>query len=158
MKFQRFWSKVKIQRGCWVWKATMDRHDYGKLLVGSRKDGTRRIRRAHRISYEIVRGEIPEGLQVLHKCDNPPCVRPSHLVLGTHKDNMSDMYAKNRRDHKKIGRPGELHHNCKITSEIALEIRRLCADGKSQQEVGELFGLSQTHVGRIVRGERWTHV
>ena len=83
--------------GCWIWIAALSNKGYGKIGRGMRQDGHEP---AHRISWELNYGPIPEGLHVLHKCDNPPCVNPNHLFLGTHGDNMRDSVTKGRADSK----------------------------------------------------------
>jgi hypothetical protein len=92
---ERFWEKVDRQaEGCWNWKAAKQHNGYGYLHAGGGK--TRKPARAHRVSWELHNGPIPEGLWVLHKCDNPSCVRPDHLFLGDRVDNMNDAAAKGR--------------------------------------------------------------
>lgn len=86
----RFWSNVRRSDGCWEWTGSKRGNGYGCLAVGGRQVG------AHRVAWETQNGPIPEGLFVLHKCDNPPCVRPDHLFLGTAKDNAMDMARKGR--------------------------------------------------------------
>jgi hypothetical protein len=88
----RFWSKVAIKGAdeCWEWKASRYPGGYGKFSI---KD---RYQQAHRLAWRLSNGEIPSGQNILHKCDNPPCVNPNHLFLGTQTDNMHDMMAKNR--------------------------------------------------------------
>ena len=87
----RFWPKVGKQMNCWLWLARQHSRGYG-LIRGT--NGEARL--AHRVAWELERGPIPKGVFVLHKCDNPPCVRPSHLFLGTQADNMHDMVSKRR--------------------------------------------------------------
>ena len=91
---ERFWTKVEKSDGCWIWKGSRHHNGYGYLHRGGHTD--RHPARAHRFSWEIHNGPIPVGLWVLHRCDNPPCVRPDHLFLGTRKDNMVDCAAKGR--------------------------------------------------------------
>lgn len=91
---ERFWLKVAQAEGCWLWLGAKGRRGYGYLHRGGKTD--RHPIRAHRASWEIHFGAIPAGLWVLHKCDNPPCVNPNHLFLGTRKDNMDDCASKGR--------------------------------------------------------------
>lgn len=91
-RFNQFFSRTDT--GCWEWTGGLFKHfPYGKFNAGNQ-----RTVYAHRFSYELHKGEIPEGMQVLHECDNPRCVRPDHLFLGTQLDNMRDMIAKGRND------------------------------------------------------------
>lgn len=89
-----FWRRVKKTRGCWLWTGAKTRGNYGELVhvVNRKQTGWR----AHRLSWVLNKGEIPDGLQVLHRCDNPPCVNPEHLFLGTQHDNITDMWLKGR--------------------------------------------------------------
>ncbi len=88
---ERFWSKVRITPGCWEWTAAVNHGGYGLFQYTSRS-----CRRAHRVSYELAYGPIPKGMVVMHKCDNPPCVNPDHLELGTMADNNRDKGQKGR--------------------------------------------------------------
>jgi hypothetical protein len=91
---ERFWEKVRKSDQCWEWIASKTRNGYGFFHRGGRVD--RKPIRAHRLSWELHNGPIPDGLWVLHKCDNPCCVRPDHLFIGTRSDNMKDCAAKGR--------------------------------------------------------------
>lgn len=82
--------------GCFIWLGATNPDGYGNVRVGSRTDGTRRQLKAHRAAWSAFVGEIPDGVHVLHRCDNPACINPEHLFLGTHTDNMRDMVAKGR--------------------------------------------------------------
>lgn len=86
----RFYGKIKKTKTCWYWTACVSSFGYGQISVNGKSVG------AHRISWEIHNGSILDGLHVLHKCDNPPCVNPDHLFLGTNKDNVEDRYVKGR--------------------------------------------------------------
>ncbi len=92
----KFWTRVKIKGllDCWVWQGHCLSFGYGQ----ARFDGKRQV--AHRIAWQITYGPIPQGLFVLHKCDNPPCVNPTHLYVGTHTDNMRDVRLRNQRRKK----------------------------------------------------------
>src|SRR5215831_7021758 len=92
-RIERFWSHVSKADGCWEWTAYRDPAGYGRLGAGSKKAG---VILAHRFSWIIHFGPIPEGIHVCHHCDNPPCVRPEHLFLGSNADNHADMRAKGR--------------------------------------------------------------
>lgn len=145
---ERFWSKVKLGEGCWEWQAQVGKHGYGCF-------DHRVASRAHRASWMISVGPIPRGLQVLHKCDNKICVRPSHLFLGTQKDNVVDCSTKGR-----ISR-GELRPQHKLTEEVVREIRRLYVPGYGgfgYRKLAKLFGIQPCYVGKIVNRTAWRHV
>jgi len=108
---KRFWGKVQKTDSCWIWTGGTNGHGYGSLVIDH--TGNHRIY-AHRLSWIIHYGEILNGLQVLHKCDNPLCVNPEHLFLGTQKDNMDDMMAKGRKAKRIIT-------HCKYGHEFTLE-------------------------------------
>lgn len=135
---QRFWEKVKISDGCWEWDGGLFDDGYGAFSMSNRI-----TRRAHRVSYERFKGEIGDGLVVMHMCDNPLCVRPSHLVTGTPADNNADRVSKGRGcsgDHhflrrhpeaSKIAfRPGESNPVARYTEKTVLTIRHLYATGE----------------------------
>lgn len=88
---QRFSARIRVTPECWQWIGASGGGGYGHMRVSGKVVG------AHRVSYELHRGPIPDGLHVLHSCDNPLCVNPAHLRLGTHQDNMADMYSRGRR-------------------------------------------------------------
>lgn len=111
---------------------------------------------AHRVAYALTYGVEPEEMDVLHRCDNPPCIRPDHLFLGTAVTNAEDMVAKRRhaaaRHPEHVAR-GEGHGNSKLTDDQVREIRKLNASGEfSQRQLAAMFGVTQPTIGTIVRG------
>ena len=141
---QRFFNKIKKTETCWNWLgATMGGKEgsrYGHLKI------KKKAVYAHRISWELTNGKIPSGLCVLHKCDNSICVNPSHLWLGTKKDNM--------RDKEKKGR----HGIRKLTLKDVFSIRNLYKEGKkSQAELGRIFNVSRTSIHLIVKNKRFCY-
>lgn len=142
----RFWSKVNIGEDskCWEWRGARLPRGYGKFGVRGAGSGWQL---AHRVAWELAYDKIPEGLCVCHHCDNPSCVNPSHLFLGTYADNNADMAAKGRRAQAPTA---------KISETDVLEIRRLYAGADlGYQEIGEMFGVCAGTVGRIVRRDSW---
>jgi hypothetical protein len=158
----RFWHRVDQSGGpdaCWPWTGARSKWNYGLLSVASRMEG------AHRLAWTLFHGPIPDGIWVLHHCDNPPCVNPSHLFLGTHADNMADMAAKGRggggapthtNPARYPVRVGERNPNAKLTPGQVAEIRTLRTDGVSLRELGRRFGVHNRTIERIVKGDRWT--
>ena len=131
---RRFWPKVRIQRGCWEWLACKVQ-GYGRLGIG--RSGSTMA--AHRLSWIIHNGPIRSALFVLHSCDNPGCVNPSHLFLGTQRDNLYDMTKKGR------GKP----YGAKLSKQKATEIRKLRGLGLTQQSIADRFGVLQSTVSKI---------
>lgn len=146
-----FWSKVQKSENtndCWLWQgAVLQGKGYGRAFLGSGREHIG----AHRVSYILAHGEIPDGLYVCHHCDTPRCVNPRHLYAGTAKQNSADVFRRNRR---KIMRGSE-HPNARLTPEQVLRIRKLVASGMKQRIVGEMFGLHQAGVSKIVRRIQW---
>ena len=147
---ERFWQKVD-RRGvddCWEWMASK-RLGYGRIRV----DG--KSKSAHRLSWTMHNGKIPDGMQVLHRCDNPSCVNPQHLFLGTVADNVADMLSKGRQ--KWLS--GEETRSSKLTSGDVLDIRRMYSTGNyTYSELAEMFSVSESNVGCIVNRETWKHI
>jgi len=146
----RFWSKVNVSTvdDCWEWQASKKDTGYGQIYV----DGG--PARAHRISWELTQGEIPEGLLVLHRCDNKICVNPNHLFIGTHSDNLVDSYNKGRNYPR-----GEQKSGAKLKGAEVLEIRRLYATGKiTQNKLARLFEVHEGAVSNIIYRHTWKHI
>ena len=116
-------------------------------------DGGKRREQAHRVSYRIHKGHIPDGMKVLHKCDIPCCVNPEHLFLGTQAENIRDMDAKGRR--KSAPMPGSKNGNSKLTDDVA---KAIYDDPRPQRQVAEAFGVSQRLVWNIKHRKTWTHI
>lgn len=143
----RFWKHVKKTRTCWLWTGGADENGYGRFGVTSDN-----VVLAHRYSYSLVHDLDPE-ICVLHKCDNPSCVRPAHLWTGTRGDNLRDCIAKGRFT------TGMKHHGAKLTDNQVRQIRKLAAAGKtSQADIARRFGLDQSTVSQIVNFKRRKHV
>jgi hypothetical protein len=147
----RFWMKVqKAAEGCWLWTGATGGYGYGRIVGGR----GRRTRPAHHVAWELANGPIPPGKDVLHSCDNPPCVRADHLFLGTHAENMRDMYRKGRGGRK--GQKGAENHFARLTEAQVAEIRALYATGSvSQAALGRHFGVCRATIGCITRGKTW---
>lgn len=140
-----FWSKVEKTRRCWRWRGGQVKDGYGVFrFPGGKKAG------AHRVAYELAHGPIPEGMLVLHRCDNPVCVRPDHLVLGTHQDNMRDRARKRRQAR------GEQHGRAKLSWRDVATIRRLHARRHSTvSELARKYGVSKSAIQKVVNRETW---
>lgn len=152
---ERFWSKVnRIDDGnsCWEW--TGGTTDWGYGILGTNRYGNIR---AHRFAWELENGPIPDGLWVLHKCDNPRCVRVSHLFLGSHQDNMSDMVEKGRAN-SGIRPKGSDHGNSKLNEDQVTEIRSRTATGESKIAIAAEFGVSVSLIYAIHNRHIWTHL
>lgn len=131
------WSETLA--GCWEWKGDRDDAGYGCLRLTNRTSV-----RTHRVAWESARGPVPDGLHVLHRCDNPQCVNPRHLFLGTHQDNDAD------RDRKGRTANGTRIGSSKLSDEQVGAIRLERAAGATQFAIARQFGISQSHVSRIV--------
>lgn len=153
-KASRFWSRVDKSGECWVWKGSVTPPGYGRIGY----DGKRGY--AHRLSWELANGPIPDGMFVLHRCDNRVCVRPEHLFLGTQSDNMADMDAKGRRVMPTPEQQlrGEAHPWAKFTESEVKEIRRLWEAGCTQGAIARRFRTTQSYVSEIVSRRKWAHV
>jgi hypothetical protein len=143
-----FWLRVdkSASNGCWHWTGAITSDGYGSIRI-------KRVHvQPHRLSYELSKGPIPSGLHVLHTCDNPRCVNPEHLFLGTHRDNMADRVRK-----------GRVANGCnKVTAEQALSIMReykrsnLCRS--NAQELARKYGITSNSITAIVFGRSWKHL
>lgn len=142
---------------CWNWKAGLYKNGYGSFSIGGNN------KYSHRVSWMIHKGLIPHGMCVLHRCDNRKCCNPSHLFLGTVRDNALDMVMKGRESNGSLinqaTRPrGERHGNAKLKEHQVREIRSLAEHGATQRSIAERAGITQSVVSRVVRREIWRHV
>jgi hypothetical protein len=143
----RFLNKVNTANpwNCWEWNGAKTRFGYGMISF------KKRAHLAHRISWSLVNGEIPFGMCVLHVCDNPSCVNPHHLFLGTQEDNVKDRDQKRRR----LPPIGTFNGRAKLTEQ---NIVGILEDSRYQKVIAKDYGVGQSQIGRIKRGEAWKGV
>ncbi len=152
---ERFWKFVT--RGtpdeCWEWQGNRRPNGYGRITSNAWEGfKPRKGLGAHRVSWELHYGEIPDGMVICHKCDNPPCVNPNHLFLGTVSDNLQDALQKG------LVPLGDDHHNAVLTVDKVVRIRQMIIEGRTHRSIGAEFGVDPTTVSQIRRGKTWAHV
>lgn len=156
---KKFWKKVQKTDDCWIWTACGSGPDgkYGGIMIRHKKQ------KAHRVSYEIHFGAIPKGMYVCHSCDNPKCVRPDHLFLGTAKQNTQDCISK-RRMHFQI-KPdfmanlrGSQNPKSKLTERVVLEMRNRRKLGESLRGLAREAGVCHKTLLSAIHGKTWSHV
>jgi len=146
---ERFWKRVKkTQNGCWLWLGSVNKEGYGHCGVKLK------VMLSHRVAWGLVHGPIKDGLLCLHHCDNPSCVNPAHLFLGTDKDNAEDRARKNR-GHRPTG---EQNVKAKLTEAQVLAIRTLGAARMNQRLLAEHFRVGLTTIEEILARRTWKHV
>ena len=162
---KEFWSNVrKLKNGCWEWTGSRHKRGGYGMLHGQRPDGRDCFVKCHHVAWELVNGEISDGLWVLHDCDNPPCCNPTHLFLGTQFDNMADCTAKGRhglQSHPERAARGEENAAAKLTEEQVRQIRARYVKGKigcGSTTLAKEFGVSKSAVKRILNRKQWAHV
>src|SRR3990167_4107802 len=143
---KRFWPKVRKSAECWIWTGWKYKDNYGRMRCGRNI-----VKSAHRISWLLNNGAIPKGLHVLHRCDNPPCVNPKHLFLGTALDNARDCVLKNR--HAK----GSTSGRRKLEESDIYDIRRRYVYWSGGMLARE-YNVSPSLIRRIARREIWKHL
>ena len=146
-----FWKKVDKSDDCWEWIGYREKSNYGRVSFR----GNNKVL-AHRASWILTNGDIPDGLCVLHECDNPPCVNPNHLFLGTHKDNARDRDEKGRGALPKI--KGSKHWNAKFHESDVRVIKELLSVRCKQKAIAWLFDVGDMQISNIKHGRIWGHV
>lgn len=137
------------KNSCWIYTKGISTGGYGNLKVGTK------LRPAHRFSYELFKGAIPKGLIVCHKCDNPCCVNPEHLFVGTHKDNNDDKMSKGRGAYK----VGSAHAMAKLSEQEVIEIRTILANSNvSMPKLAIQYNVSYSTIQAIKQRRIWKHL
>ena len=146
---RRFWSFVVKGPSCWLFSPSL-KGAYGQFRIGPK------TYRAHRLLWEFINGKLPREIEVMHKCDVPRCVNPSHLMAGTHSENMQDMVMKGRHPY----RYGEAHHKAKLTEKAVRYIRRIYAFRSKNNMVALAcrFGVTRHTILKVLSREYWPHV
>jgi hypothetical protein len=153
-RFMRFVEKQRDGKRCWLWMGTKTKAGYGHFQINNRTAA------AHRISYMLHHGEIPEGegfhgYVVCHKCDNPSCVNPKHLFLGTQYSNMQDRDRKGRR----AALLGSRHGMAQLSDDQVKTIREIAATRRfSQMQIAKMFDVSNSMISLIINRKNWTHI
>ncbi len=142
----------KRDSGCWEWSGATGCNGYCRIYCHER----RRLVVAHRVSWEIHRGPIPEGMLVCHRCDNRKCVNPDHLFLGTYQDNYQDMVDKGRRTWKPW--TAGVKWAAKVNPQKVRQIRQLASMGVHPKKLSEMFGVCAVNIRLIIRRKTWADV
>ena len=148
---ERFWAKAEKSTGCWEWSGGKSGSGYG--YIGFRG----RLWRAHRVAWVLTNGEILEGMFICHTCDNPPCINPSHLWVGSCADNNADCMSKGRAAYGASPQGGIDNGNAKLTAEDVLAIRAI-GSTRTAKEVAVQYGVSESNIFMIRHRETWRHV
>jgi hypothetical protein len=145
---ERFWRRVRpMPSGCWEFQSTKTKFGYGLFKL------KQRMQPAHRVAWELENGPIPEGLWVLHHCDNPPCVRVDHLYLGTGKDNAQDREERNPGTQPR----GSKVNTARLSEQDVRTIRRR-AQKETLSSLGREYGVQVAAIWKIVHRHTWRHV
>jgi len=143
-RFEKF-IYMEPNSGCWLWMGGLFKNGYGQFKIGLK------VKYAHRVSYEIYKGPIPEEMDVCHYCDIRSCANPDHVFLGTHKENIQDCSNKGRHNKPK----GSQHHQAKLQDKDIIKIRE---DPRSQNVISKEFGVCQAQISNIKNHKDWKHL
>jgi hypothetical protein len=148
----RLWSRVDCKSdGCWIWNGPVNKAGYGVVGKGGRSGG---MLLTHRVSWEMLRGPIPDGMNVLHRCDSPPCVNPDHLFLGTQADNVADMLAKGRGN----APTGSRHYRAKLNEQMVLSIRQARREGVAYSILAKQYKVAIATIWHVASYHTWRNV
>ena len=153
---RRFESKVRKTDTCWIWLASRATTGYGQMFVAMKGKRSNIVHKSHRIAWQIYVGPIPNGLQVLHNCDNRLCVKPDHLYLGTQQDNVNDMMKRGRNGYCR--REGQQHPMAKLTDNQVGCIKHRLTIGISPKDLAKEFSVARSTIAEISRGATWRHI
>lgn len=142
----RFLDKVKFEGDCWIWTATRNWKGYGQFWFNGK------MVQSHRHAYERLHGTIPPGKIVMHSCHTPACVKPSHLSLGTDRENLAHRDRLGRQAH------GQRHAHSKLNDEKVRDIRRRYAEGETGSSLAREYGVKQPAISSVIRRMTWAHV
>lgn len=145
----RFWGRIKKTDGCWLWQGAVNTTGYGMV---SWSGGQKNIV-AHRLVWKFLKGAIPAGKLVLHRCDTPRCCNPDHMFLGTDADNSADKIRKGRDNTR-----GEQNIHARLTASVVREIRNLRLVGWNGAQLAARFGITASHACNIWQGKSWAHL
>jgi hypothetical protein len=148
---KRFWSKAEVTDlfKCWNWTSTKNHTGYGQFSIGRKGK-----KLAHRLAWQLTCGSIPQGKCVLHRCDNPKCVNPAHLFLGSQQDNIDDMVSKGRHGDAR----GVNNGRSKLTEQDVLTVRSLSEQGINQLVIAAKFNVHRSAIYKIASRKTWKHI
>lgn len=154
----RFWKKVNVVKGneCWNWISFCNPKGYGMFRIGGRKG---RMWLSHRVAWVLTHGDILDDLQVLHRCDNPPCVNPAHLYLGRNSDNIRDKVDRGRSSFSQPKHQNDKHWRAKLTNEQVQYIRSNYKGIKGEQlKFAQQYNVSRATICNILKNKSWKTV
>lgn len=147
------YAQYVLPSGCLIWTGYTDIYGYA---IAHFKDGkVKKNLKVHRLVYEQANGKIPDGMLVCHRCDVRSCINPDHLFVGTHADNILDMWAKKRWKPSAQDNNGERNPNSKLSSSDVVQIIQMKASGIKAKHLSELFGVDKTQIYKICSGKAW---